>query len=332
MTNVITAPMLANGLRSEFDSTYLDALNRQQDGRLYMVMDLGVGATNRKHEFAYFEAAPHMEYWERGQSIPTDAFGSKSFEVPVYNWAKRIPWHKDDREDDQTQSLMAMAAECGKSAALVSERMFFNLLTNTADFLPAVPLAPDGAAMFSGTDGASANRFGISNGNLLSGSGLASSSAILGDYYSAIEQFLGFQDGQGQPLFSDQVVSSGAIVIHAAADTEAMETAFLQKRQGLVYGSNTAAATPTNIVLDASRDVTLWGSPRLATGDWYVFLKGAPMLPTFYMERKALQEFTALEGDNNSDSVRSTGYEYIQWEMRAGAGIALPYGAIKINN
>jgi len=45
-----------------------------------------------------------------------------------------------------------------------------------------------------------------------------------------------------------------------------------------------------------------------------------------------VQEFTSLEGDNNSDRTRDTGEEYVQWERRAGAGIALPFGAIKVNN
>ena len=87
MTSVIASQVLANGLRTEFSDTYLAIQNRQADSRLALVMDLGIGATNRVHEFAYFEAAPHMEQWVRGTTIPTDAFGSVQFSVPVYTWA-----------------------------------------------------------------------------------------------------------------------------------------------------------------------------------------------------------------------------------------------------
>jgi len=331
MSQVIASATLANGLRSEFDNTYRAIRNRMADSRLSMVMDLGIGATNRQHEFAYYNAPPHMEYWQRGKSVPTDGFDSVQFTVPVYEWARRVRWSKWDRKDDQTQGLMDQAHGAGESAALLPERYFFDMISGSTSTIPAVPLAPDGAALFATTAGGAA-RFGATSGNLLTGTGLGTTSAVLADYYSAIEQFKLFQDGKGQPLFRDEIIDGGVIVIHAAADTEIMEEAFLQKRQGVVYGSNTAASTPSNIVQDASRSVTLWGSSRLSTGDWFVFLKNSPKKPTFVLDREGLQEFQALEGDNNSDHVRDTGEEYVQWEKREGPGIALPYGCIKINN
>lgn len=330
MTTVIASSVLANGLRTEFTDTYLAIQNRQADSRLSMVMDLGIGATNRQHEFAYFEAAPHMTYWQRGTAIPQDNFGSVQFSVPVYTWGRRVAWHKEDRKDDQTQSLFDMARMCGQSAALLPERFFFDLITGSTGTLPAIPLAPDGANMFAATAGG-ANRFGVSGGNLLTGSGVASASAILTDYYNTLEQWKQFQDGKGQPLLSDETIDAGVICIFGAANLEAFEEAFLQKRQGTVYGSG-EAATPSNIVQDASRNVTLWASSRISDNDWYVFLKNPPKKPTFILDREGVQEFTSLEGDNNSDRTRDTGEEYVQWERRAGAGIALPFGAIKVNN
>jgi hypothetical protein len=330
MSTVIASQVLANGLRTEFADTYSAIQNRQADSRLSLVMDLSIGATNREHEFAYFEAAPHMAQWTRGSSIPEDAFDSVSFTTPVYTWGRRIKWHKEDRKDDQTQSLMDVARMAGQSAALLPERFFFDLLTGSTNTLPAVPNAPDGAAFFATTAGGSA-RFGVTDGNLLTGNGVASVSAIRTDYYNAIEQFKQMQDGKGQPLLSDEVIDSGVICVHSAADTEAMEEAFLQRRQGEVLGTD-AGTTPSNLVQDASRNVTLWGSQRLATGDWYVFLRSPAKRATFMLDREGIQEYSSLEGDNNSDHTRNTGEEYVQWERRAGAGIALPYSAIKINN
>lgn len=331
MSEVIAAALLANGLRTEFADTYLAIRNRQADSRIGKIMDLGIGATNRRHEFGYFEAAPHVEQWRRGSTIPTDAMGSVQFTVPVYNWARRVKWHKDDRKDDQTSSLYDSAKMAGESAALLPERMFFDLIQGTTGTLPAVPLAPDGAAMFATTAGGAA-RFGITGGNLLTGTGVATTATVLADYYSALMQFLQFQDGKGQPLLNAGIVDQGVIIVHSAADLDVFEAAFLQKRQITVFGSNTAAAAGSNIVMDASRNVELFASSRLATGDWYVFLKATPKKSTFVLDREGVQEFASLEGDNNSDHVRDTGEEYVQWELRQGAGIALPYGAIKVNN
>lgn len=330
MSLIIASSVLANGLRTEFADTYTKIRNRQADSRLGMLMDLSIGATNRQHEFAYFEAAPHMEYWRRGDAIPSDAMGSVTFTTKVYEWARRVNWSKFDRKDDQTQSLMEAARMAGESAALLPERFFFDLIGNTTVTLPAVPLAPDGAAMFATTAGG-ANRFGVSSGNLLTGTGVATTATILADYYSAIEQFMLFQDGKNQPLLSPETIASGVVIVHAAADTNIFEAAFLQQRQGVLIGTD-AGTTPSNVVQDASRNVTLWGSPRIATGDWYVFLRNAPKPATFLLNREGVQEFSSLEGDNNSDHTRNTGQEYVQWETRQGAGIALPYAAIKVNN
>lgn len=327
MTEIITTPTLVNGLRSDFIDTYQGIRNRQKDSRLALVMG-EITATNRKQDFAYFEKAGHVRLWRRGEPIPKEAHGSIGFSAYVHNWGMGVDWHKDDLQDDQTQSLMQSAKEAGESFGLLPERLFFDLLTGTATNLPAIPLAPDGAAFFATTANGAA-RFGATNGNLLGGAGVASVSAVLTDYYKAIIQFGAFQDGKGQPLFSPETIGQGVLIIHANADTQVMEEAFLQRRQGIVKGTD-AGTTPTNIIQDASRNVQLWASPRIATGDWYVFLLGAPKKPTFLLKRQEVQEHVSTM--DNSDHARKTGQEGIQWDSREGAGIALPYGAIKINN
>jgi hypothetical protein len=196
-------------------------------------------------------------------------------------------------------------------------------------------------AGFSATDSASADRFGASSGNLLSGNGGTGVSDIQQDYYAAIEQFMAFQDGKGQPLLSPETIAAGVVIIYPASSTQIFEQAFMQLRQGITLTSSGVRGTAggyvqeSNIVQDSSRNVDLWGSPRLdATNgiDWYVFLKNPPKKATFVLDREGVQEFSSLEGDNNGDHTRDTGEEYIQWERRAGAGWALPHAAIKINN
>lgn len=327
MPEIITTPTLVNGLRSDFIDTYQGIRNRQKDSRLALVMG-EIAATNRKQDFAYFEKAGHVRLWRRGEAIPKEAHGSIGFSAYVHNWGMGVDWHKDDLQDDQTQSLMQSAKEAGESFGLLPERLFFDLLTGTATNLPAIPLAPDGAAFFATTAGGAA-RFGATNGNLLTGAGVSGIASVLTDYYKAIVQFGAFQDGKGQPLFSPETIGQGVLIIHANADTQVMEEAFLQKRQGIVKGTD-AGTTPTNIIQDASRNVQLWASPRIATGDWYVFLLGAPKKPTFLLKRQEVQEHVSTM--DNSDHARKTGQEGIQWDSREGAGIALPYGAIKINN
>jgi hypothetical protein len=325
---VNSSQTLANGLRTEFWDTYAAVNNRVADSRLASVMDLTVGATNREHDFAYYESAPHFDLWKRGDEISSKGMDSKSFNVPVYEWGRRVPWLKWDRDDDQTSSLLDVARQAGQSAALLPERFFFDLIQNSTGLLPSIPTAPDGAAMFATTAGGTA-RFGATNGNLLSGGGVTAA-AILTDFYDALEQFMAFEDTEGQPLIGDSVLQQPLILIHPVELTEAMETAFLQRQQ---LGDASVGGAKSNIVADTAKRVTLWPSPRLSdANDWYLFLGDATKAQTFFLDREGVQEETALMEDNNSDRTRATAEESIQWYSRSGAGIALPYGAIKTTN
>ena len=325
---VNSSQVLANGLRTEFWDTYASVQNRVADSRLAQVMDLSVGATNRQHEFAYFESAPHFDLWKRGDEIKSKGMNSVGFNVSVYEWGRRIPWLKWDRDDDQTGSLMDVARQAGASAAMLPERFFFDLIQNTTTLLPSVPTAPDGVAMFSATNGAGGARFGVTGGNLLTGGGVTAP-LILTDFYKTIVRFMGFQDTEGQPLLGDALMTQPFVIVHPIALTEAMETAFLQKMQV----GNTNGGSMSNVVADTAKRVTLWPSPRLTdANDWYIFLGDPPKKATFLLDREGVQEETALMEDNNSDLTRRTAEESIQWWSRSGAGIALPYAAIKTTN
>lgn len=328
MSRVNASQVLANGLRTEFADTYTK-IKREVDSRLASVMDLSVGATNRVHEFAYFESGAHAELWPRGGEIRSKGMDSVKFTATVQEYGKRVPWLGIDRQDDQTSSLMDAARQAGESFAQLPERMFFELIRNSASLLPSIPTAPDGAAMFATTDGGGSARFGATNGNLLTGSG-ATAADIRTDFYTALEQFMLFQDTEGQPLLNDMLMQQPFILIHPVQITEAMEEAFVQKQQ---LGDSTAGGARSNIMADSAKRVTLWPSPRLTdANDWFLFLGSPPKQATFWMERQGVTEETALVEDNNSDHVRDTGEEYIQWHSRSGAGIALPYGAIKVAN
>lgn len=330
MSTVISSEALALGLSQEFRDAY--SKRPTADSRLGQILDI-IPATARTKKFAYFESAPYLTYWRRGDTVPTSAFGSVGWTTPVYEFAKAIEWHKNDRKDDQLDSLYEQARTLGQAAAIVDEQLAFDLIEGGTSMLPAAVTAPDGAAFFNATDGGGSARFGVSGGNVVSGSGVASVAAILTDFYAAITRFVRMQDTQGQPLHMPEAVAGGFVVVAPAQLQYVMDQAFFQMRQGIVYGSNTAAAAVTSIVQDASRNVDLWVTPRLSdVDDWYVFLKNPPKKPMYTLDREGLIEQTALEGDNNSDQVRKTGIESIQFEVRKGAGLGPVYGAVQISN
>ena len=76
MGRILANNLLVEGLKNEFADTYEAVRIQQADSKLGLVMDLSQTAENRYHNYAFMNAAPHMEYWRRGESIPTDAMSA----------------------------------------------------------------------------------------------------------------------------------------------------------------------------------------------------------------------------------------------------------------
>jgi len=152
--------------------------------------------------------------------------------------------------------------------------------------------------------------------------------AVLDGYYAGLVRLTDFQDTQGKPLWNPSVIDGGVVLIHSNKDEKVFEEAFKQKVQG---APATIAAGVSNVVQDASRNVTLWSTQRVSTGTAFMFLKNVPVKACFLMNRRGVRELSSLADMNNSDRVRTTGMEYVQWDLRQGAGINVPYGAVQLS-
>lgn len=327
---VVSANTLTAGIRADFASEYASAYETSK-ARLANCMDLGVPSDKLTEIYAYYKTAPYPRIWKRGDAIPQDAFDSVQFSVTNRDFAIQVEWNENDREDDQTRSLMQRAREAGTNFATLSERVFFQILTGSVstELLPSLPLAPDGAALYAATASGAA-RFGATGGNLLTGTGVASSSAIRTDFYNAIERIRLFQDTQGQPLWSEEVIDKGLTIVYPVSSEMAFREAFQQGRTLAGPVSSTSNAAVSNIIMESGLNITLWGSARITDDDWFVFCNGAPLKPVFQQVRRPLRESYA--NMDNSDLSRSTKIESVSWDSRDGFGLTLPYQTVKVNN
>ena len=329
---ILAANALTAGLRADFAATYRQQYRFVRE-RLARIMMLGVPSDKLTELYAYFESAPYPIRWPRGQTISSKPFKSVQFSVTNVDWARKIEWHKNDREDDQIRSLFDQARQLGANFATLHERVFFQLLTNTTDstLLATIPNAPDGAAFFA-TTAAGANRFGVSGGNIVTGTGVATSGAVRTDFFSAISRFKRFQDTEGQPLLEEGVLDQGISVIYGATNEQIFREAFIQSRtvQATAAGQASTGAAVTNIVLESGLNLKLWSTQRITDNDWFIILEGTQIKPVFQQEREALKEH--VETMDNSDYARRTKIESIQWDARYGYGINIPYSAIKVDN
>jgi hypothetical protein len=319
-----TTAQFLQWIRNTYADQYARSVNEVSPG-LVNVMERDVPSDKLIEYYGYFLAAPHMKLWRRGENISYDSFDSVSWSVQNYDWGMAVDWHMNDRIFDQTKSLMDRIKDVGRSAVRLHERIFFQYLQGQTDndLMPFVPNAPDGAAFFATTAGG-ANRFGVSSGNLMTGTGVATAAAIRTDLWNAVEQFRLMQDGKGQPFWNPGIIDQGITVIYGAGNSQVFAEAFQQK---LTQGSS---AGVSNIILDADLKVTLWPTFYIGDNDWYVFLNGAPKKPVFHQAAIGLQEF--YENVDNSERARNTKLESYKVMATWGYGLALPIGAVKVNN
>lgn len=322
--NVAANEMLVRGLRTEFTETYSRVI-KQAEPMLTKVMELGIPSNKLSEVYGYFESVPHWKRWQRGDDIPRAGFRARNFIVQNYDWAVSIDWHENDEQDDQSLSLVQRVREAATGVAILAERIFFQILTGATDpnLLPAVPNAPDGSALFATTANGSA-RFGASSGNLLTGTGVASTSAIQTDLFTAWSQFRKFQDTEGQPLWPAETLNRGVVILYGSANEQAFRQAFAQM---FIQGSS---AAPSNVILDTRMNIELWNSPRITDNDWFVFMANAPKKAIFQQVRQAPRDMMA--DMQNSDFTRATKIKSMQFDARYGFGVSLPLAAIKVNN
>ena len=326
---VLAGNMFAAGLRAEFLQIYEQAY-RGLAG-LDVAMDRDIPSDKNHEKFAYWTSTPYMRQWRRGQTMTQGEFQSVQWTVYNKEWALAIKWHYADLQDDLTKTLASHARRGGANAATLDERIFFQILTSASDplLLDSIPSAPDGVSLFYATDGAGANRFGASSGNLLSGSGVATSVAIRTDIYKSLVQFGTFTDTEGQPLHDPGVIDQGITVYAGVANQQVFEEALYNR---LTTWDTKAAGNVqvSNLLSDAGKNIKLVLTQRISDNDWFVMLNGSNVKPVFSMLRDPMRDVTSTF--DNSDNARDTGMESIRWFMRKGYGVALPYGIIKIDN
>ena len=323
------AGTLRRGLRDSFANAY-ESVAEQTKQALEPVMALDLPSDTDREFYAYYRHAPYPMYWPRGSEAPKDGFDAVQFNVINYDYGIEIEWHKNDEADDQINTLRNRASDAGTNFAYSDTRAFFDMLTGTATFLPAaIGNAPDGAAVFATTAGGAA-RFGATSGNLLTGTGVATAAAIRTDIFNAFEQFNLFQNNQGFPLFPQPVMDQGFIVYYAASLEQIYTEAFLQNPTATAAVTATSNAGVQNIFQAAGKNIELRPTQHITDNDSFIFLRGTPHKPFFKQARQPMEE-QVFDEANSKESARALLRSLIYHE-RAGYGVFLPYGVIRVNN
>ncbi len=332
---VMSSTDLFRDINATFLSTYRDTVGRNP--KLAEIMRLGVNSSKRTERFGYLESPPTIERIDRGEAITEEAFRAIAYSVENLTWGKAIGFHEEDVDDLQVGDVREVARKLAIRAAQLPEQVFFQILTAGADakLLKAIPTAPDGAALYATTAGGTA-RFGVTNGNLLTGNGVATAAAVRGDFWNTIEQAKQFQDTEGEPLLHDgDLDDSGAVIVYGAANEEVFREAFvqgrtMQHRAGTSTTDTSTAAGVSNTILESGMSLKLWSTQRITDNDWFVFFPGVDPKPVFETLRRAPRMID--ETRENSERARRFRILATLLDMRAGYGVNAAYSTLKVNN
>lgn len=323
---------LFRDINATFLSTYAQVVGR--NSKLARVMRLGVNSTKRVERYGYFESPPVIERWDRGKGITEDAFRGLAYSVENLTWGKAISYFEDDMEDLQLGDIRDVVRRLATRAAQLPEQVFFQIRNGSTNrkLLEAIPLAPDGAALYATTAGGVA-RFGVTDGNLITGTGVATAEDIRNDFWSGIEQAGQFQDTEGEPLLPDDFADSGVTIIYPITAREVFAEAFLQQRTTQTAGTagvDLTSAAVTNPVTDAQINITLWGTQRVTDNDWSLHFDTVEPKAIFEQTRRAPRMID--ETRENSERARRYRMLATLMDMRSGFGINAAYGTVKVNN
>lgn len=335
--SVLSGVDLTKGLLATFTSFFMK--DTVTNPALPNICDLGMPTTGRYEIYSIPKTAPYPARWRQGEGVPTEGFDYYSHQVNNVRYGRRIIWDVDDREDGQTQSLFPQAQHLGTHFKVLPEIFAFEYINGSASFLDGLINAPDGAALYSATDGAGAARFGVTGGNIISGSGVASGDAVRTDFWKAVGTMKQFQDTKGQPYYMGGELDQGFTVVYSSLYEQVFAEAFKQELTSLIVAGSAGGHVGTGTAVAAAgglsnttvtKKITLWSTPRLTDVDWYIFANDAPFKPLFMQMR--LQATGTYATKENSDLARDIDVEYIQFKHRSGFAPAIPIGTCKINN
>lgn len=314
--------LFAAGLHSDFEATYHQEFDNVLKG-LGDIMDLSRSTTLRTTTYGYRDTAPYPRRRDQGDPPFIEGMESTAYSATVYDFNTTVSWHRNDRMDNQVGDIVRDAQMAGAHFATIPNDFSFELMTASADLLPAIPTAPDGAAMYATTNGAGAARFGVTDGNLYTGTG-TTGAQIRADTFGAIERMSTFQNTKGKPYFRPSIQAVRYVIVFGAA----LQGEFIEAFQADIVQGSSAGISNTlkagNLIFDFRPTADIMDS------DYFIFRTDVPVKPMFLLTREDVR--STMSTEDNSDEARRTGNEAIQFDARLTAGLNLPISTIKVNN
>lgn len=265
--------------------------------------------------------------WDKGSELPANIFDDVAIDCDLREYGQRTEWFRRDNEFDQLQpGQIRKHAEMGiKRYAQLYRYLGADYLDGTTNYIRYPQLAYDGAALFSATDGAGADRMGVSGGNIVTSSGL-STAAIKTDAHRALQRWLGMkQPISNHPVFSpDEVKFENMLFVIPPA----LEERFFDLSEAKILYTDPSINTAQSNTL-ATRVKYEMENVLTDSSDYYVILQHSYWKPFLYRGLSSIDSFIA--DASNSDDARKLNIEAWFSQTMMGCCPWAMFTMIKIN-
>jgi len=279
-------------------------------------------------EEALWKSVPIFRYWPMGTTRARRAVEDILVTLYHYPWELTLAWLRWDEEDISNSDKISRLLEAQADRALQLPDIFVaEYLAQVASVYPALSLTYDGAALLSATDGAGAARAGVTGGNIITGSGVATTADFIHDLFQARTRFTQMTDTESQPYFEAEDVDFSKFLV--VCSPALLELAEQVANMETLYGDRGVNTAVDNVVLRKGK-FELWVNQRLSGNDWFVILKNQNLKPFVRVVRSDLEQ--QLEDESNSDRSRDVAERASLAHMRIGVAPYAPQTIIKVDN
>lgn len=288
---------------------------------LYIIADPSTGDSEL---YAQYGSSPIWTMWRRGASRKIDAITEFYYTIVNKNWSCVIQYHRDTRADDRTGTFDAKILDVSKRYAFLQVDIAAQLLESTAnpDLLDTIPNTYYGLSLFN------SNYTFATGGNIITGQGITTESAVRDDLFNVQERFRSMVDEANRRYWeSGDVDFSNFIVIIPNNQTQVWDQIVNAQ---IVPGGFAQTSTKSNTLY--GKGLRVYVETRLTdSNDWYVALTANPSIRPFVYQPRQEPEFIKKNMEN-SDHAFETGLELIGGSARAGYSVYEPRSIVKVSN
>ncbi len=282
----------------------------------------------RSADYVFKQRTPFPKPFPYGNGRVHQGLVDKKITLNRFPYELTLDWDERDSADDQLGDMATHVSAGVKRFLQLPDVLIGEYMTGVPVMnYNGLALSYDGVSIYSTVDGSASDRFGVSGGNIITGSGTSTTAKVLSDILACRRRLLQFTEPvTGQPLHNgpDITYSNMLFIIPSELDSTFQQIA----EKAMIYDEAAITTAQSNMVVGK---IKYQVNQRLTdTNDWFVVVDHPFWKPFAYCAPKKVRQIMATVA--NSDRARETLQESMYCDLRLALSPWLPFMTLKVSN